>query len=262
MTGNQPGRAGSADHADRADRAVVVHPDADAVARATAARLLLALMDAEAVRTPVHVCLTGGTVGTRTLAEVARSELRDLVDWTGVHLWWGDERFVPAGDDDRNEKQARTALIDALPIPAENVHPLPASDEAADLDAALTLARADLSSHAGDGGPWPVFDVMLLGVGPDGHVASLFPGKQSLQAMDVAAVGETDSPKPPPARVSLTLPVLNASRQVWFVVAGADKAEAVDAVLRGGSDLPAARVSGQDVTLWLLDAAAAGQPTG
>lgn len=243
-----------------AARAVVVHPDGDAVARATAARLLLALLDAQAVRNPVHVCLTGGTVGTKTLVEIARSEIRDLVDWTGVHLWWGDDRFVPAGDDDRNAKQARTALIDALPIPAENVHALPASDEAADLDAAVTVARAELSSWAPDGGAWPVFDVTLLGVGPDGHVASLFPGKATLQVTDVAAVGEPDSPKPPAARVSLTLPALNASRQVWFVVAGADKREAVATVLQGDSDLPAAHVSGQDVTLWLLDAAAAGQP--
>jgi 6-phosphogluconolactonase len=244
------------------ERAVIVHPDADAVAKTTAARLLLAVLDAQAVRTPVHVALTGGTVGTKTLSEIARSELVGVVDWTGVHLWWGDERFVPRDDDDRNEKQARAALVDALPIPAENVHALPASDEVADLDAAVTLARAELSSQAHDGGSWPVFDVTLLGVGPDGHVASLFPGKPSLQVLDVGAVGETDSPKPPPVRVSLTLPVLNASRQVWFVVAGADKRDAVEEVLRGGSDLPAAQVSGQDVTLWLLDSAAAGRPAG
>lgn len=240
-------------------RAVIVYPDADAVARATAARLLLALLDAQAVRPVVHVALTGGTVGTKTLVEVSRSELADLVDWSGVHLWWGDDRFVPAEDDDRNAKQAHAVLIDALPIPAENVHALPASDEAADLDSAVTVARAELASWAPDGGTHPVFDVTLLGVGPDGHVASLFPGKPTLEVTDVAAVGESDSPKPPPARVSLTLPVLNDSRQVWFVVAGADKQEAVDAVLRGGSDLPAAKVSGRDVTLWLLDAAAAGQ---
>ena len=242
---------------------MVVHPDGDAVARATAARLLLALLDAQGVRTPLHVALTGGTVGTKTLAEVSRSELRDLVDWSGVHLWWGDDRFVPKGDDDRNEKQARSVLLDALPIPAANVHALPASDEAADLAAAVTVARAELSSWASDDSlpvASPVFDVTLLGVGPDGHVASLFPGKQSLGVIDVAAIGEPDSPKPPPARISLTLPVLNASRQVWFVVAGADKRDAVAEVLRGGSDLPAAQVSGRDVTLWLLDAAAAGQP--
>jgi len=243
----------------RADRAVVVHPDGDAVARATAARLLLSLLDAQAVRRPLHVCLTGGTVGTKVLAEVAGSPLRDLIDWTGVHLWWGDERFVERRSDDRNEGQARAAMIDALPVPERNVHPMP-STETGSLEAAVAAVVDELADEALDGAAWPVFDVTLLGVGPDGHVASLFPGKDSLGVTEVGAVGEIDSPKPPPARISLTLPVLNASRQVWFVVAGADKAEAVDAVLHGGSDLPAARVTGQDVTLWLLDAAAAGQP--
>lgn len=244
-----------------ADRAVIIHPDGAAVARATAARLLLAILDAQSVRTPVHVCLTGGTVGTQTLVEVARSPLRDLVDWTGVHLWWGDDRFVPRDHPDRNARQAREAMIGVLPIPAENVHPLPASDEVEDLDAAVIRARTELASWAHDGGDWPVFDVTLLGMGPDGHVASLFPGRDSLQVHDAAAVGEPDSPKPPPGRVSLTFPVLNASRQVWLVVAGADKREAVEHALREGSDLPAAGVSGRDVTLWLLDAAAAGRPT-
>lgn len=239
-------------------RAVVVHPDADGVARATAARLLLALLDAQAVRRPLHVCLTGGTVGIMTLAAASRSELRDLVDWTGVHLWWGDERFVAADSTDRNERQAREALIDALPVPEANVHPFPADDGGADLDGAALAFAEVLVEHAPDGAAWPVFDVTLLGVGPDGHVASLFPGRPSLAVADRAVVAEPDSPKPPPARLSLTLPVLNASRQVWFVVAGADKREAVAAVLHGSSDLPAARVSGQDVTLWLLDPAAAG----
>lgn len=244
----------------RADRAVIIHPDGDAVARATAARLLLALQDAQSVRTPLHVCLTGGTVGTKTLSMVASSPLLDLVDWSGVHLWWGDDRFVPRDDEDRNEKQAFDALIEELPIPAENVHAFPASDEAADLEAAVTVARAQLAAWAPDASSsaaWPIFDVTLLGVGPDGHVASLFPGKESLAVTDVAAIGEPDSPKPPPARISLTLPVINASRQVWLVVAGADKADAVAAALQEGSDLPAARVGGHDVTLWLLDAAAA-----
>lgn len=242
---------------DRSERAVIVHADADAVARATAARLLLALIDAQAVRRPLHVCLTGGTVGTATLAAVAASDLRDLVDWTGVHLWWGDDRFVDRDSDDRNEKQARAALIDALPVPDTQVHAIPAADEVDGLDDAASGYQRALAEAADDGDAWPVFDVTLLGVGPDGHVASLFPGKASLQVDSDGAVAEPDSPKPPPARVSLTLPVLNASRQVWFVVAGADKGEAVTAVLHGSSELPAAHVSGRDRTLWLLDAAAA-----
>lgn len=249
----------STDSTGTSERAVIVHADADAVARATAARLLLALIDAQAVRRPLHVCLTGGTVGTATLAAVADSDLKDLVDWTGVHLWWGDERFVERDSDDRNATQARAALIDALPVPDAQVHEVPAADQVDGLEDAASAYRRSLADAADDGAPVasPVFDVTLLGVGPDGHVASLFPGKSSLQVLDESAVAEPDSPKPPPARVSLTLPVLNASRQVWFVVAGADKSDAVAAVLRGGSELPAAQVSGRDRTLWLLDAAAA-----
>jgi 6-phosphogluconolactonase len=161
----------------RAEQAVIVHPDADAVACATAARLLLAVVDAQAVRRPVHLCLTGGTVGTRTLAAVAASDLLDLVDWTGVHLWWGDERFVAASSDDRNATQAHEALIAGLPIPAENVHPFGSTDDGLGLSEAADAFAGTLAAHAADGDAWPVFDVTLLGVGPDGHVASLFPGK-------------------------------------------------------------------------------------
>lgn len=248
------------------ERAVVVHPDGDSVASATAARLLLALLDAQAVRPVVHVALTGGTVGTKTLAAIAGSELRSLIDWTAVHLWWGDERFVEAGSDDRNERQAREALIDTLPIPAANVHPFPATDSPGvdgDLEVAVErfateLAEFGADPDAAEAPGWPVFDVTLLGVGPDGHVASLFPGHDSLAVTGVAVVAEPDSPKPPPRRLSLTLPAINSSRQVWLVVAGQDKAEAVASAL-GGSDLPAAQVHGTDVTLWLLDVAAAGR---
>jgi 6-phosphogluconolactonase len=245
----------------RAERAVVVHPDADGLARATAARLLLAVLDAQAVRRPVHLGLTGGTMGGRVLEEVAASELRHLVDWSGVHLWWGDERFVAREDGDRNEVQARTALGDALDVPASNIHPFPATEDASDLDAAAVAFAEELAAHAPDGEAWPVLDVTLLGVGPDGHVASLFPGHAALDVTDRGVVAEPDSPKPPPQRLSLTRPVLDASRQVWCVVAGADKAEAVATALGQDADapdaLPAARVLGRDVTLWLVDAAAA-----
>lgn len=247
--------------APRAERAVIVHPDADGLARATAARLLLAVVDAQAVRRPVHLGLTGGTMGGRVLEEVAASSLRTLVDWTGVHLWWGDERFVPRASDDRNEVQARTALGDALGIPEGNVHPFPATEDVTDLDAGAAAFGEELAAHGVDGAGWPVLDVTLLGVGPDGHVASLFPGHRTLAVDDRAVVAEPDSPKPPPQRLSLTLPVIDASRQVWCVVAGADKAEAVATALAqdpGAPDaLPAARVHGREVTLWLLDAAAA-----
>lgn len=252
---------------------VVVHPDADTLAEATAARLLLQLVDAQSVHRPVHVALTGGTIGIRLLAAAAQSPFRDAVDWTGVHVWWGDERFLPAGHAERNDVQARNALLDGLPLPPENVHHVPASDEpgiGSPEDAAERYA-AELARFAGepggsrapasdDAGPAvPAFDVLLLGVGPDGHVASLFPGQDPIDVADRTVVAVHDSPKPPPERVSLTFPALEAAQEVWLVVAGADKADAVARALGGApvGETPAAGPRGRRRTLWLLDVAAA-----
>lgn len=246
---------------------VVVHPDADALATATAARLLVRLLDAQSQHSPVHVGLTGGGMGGRVLAEVASSPLRDAVDWTGVHVWWGDERFLPEGDPRRNETQARAALLDALPLPAANVHavPPPGPDVPTPEAAADAYAR-ELAAHAApagsdDAGPEvPAFDVLLLGVGPDGHVASLFPGRPTLAVLDRTTVAVHDSPKPPPERVSLAFPAIEAAEEVWLVVAGADKAPAVARALAGAptEEIPAAAVRGRSRTLWLLDVQAAG----
>jgi 6-phosphogluconolactonase len=249
-------------------RLAVVHPDAATVASATAARLLLLLLDAQGTHRPLHVGLTGGTVGIRTLREVAASPLRDAVDWTGVHVWWGDERFLPTGDPDRNETQAREALLDALAIPAGNIHPMPSADapgistpEDSAAAYAAELARFAADEEAGDdaGPPVPSFDVLLLGMGPDGHVASLFPGHDALSVVDRTVIGVHGSPKPPPERVSLTWPAIEAAREVWLVVAGADKAEAAARGLGGGDVVltPAAGALGRRRTLWLLDVAAA-----
>lgn len=250
-------------------RVVVVHPDAATVARATAARLLLHLMDAQSTHHPLHVGLTGGTVGIATLREVAASPLRDAVDWTGVHLWWGDERFLPTGHPDRNETQARDALLDALPVPGENVHPMPApgapgvttpEDSAAAYAAELARFVGDADGRDDAGPAVPSFDVLLLGMGPDGHVASLFPEHDALSVVDRTVVGVHGSPKPPPERVSLTWPAIEAAQEVWLVVAGADKAEAAARALAGDdvARTPAVGALGRRRTLWLLDVQAAG----
>ena len=249
-------------------RTVIVHPDATVLAQATSARLLLHLIDGQSTHRPVHVALTGGTVGIRTLAEMAASPLLDAVDWTGVHLWWGDERFLPAGDADRNETQAREALLDSLDIPPGNIHAMPPSDagvtspEASAERYAEELAAFSAPQGAGDdaGPAGPRFNVMLLGMGPDGHIASLFPGHEALDVTDRTVVGVHGSPKPPPERVSLTLPAIEAAEEVWLVVAGTDKAEAAARALAGDDphSTPAAAALGRRRTLWLLDVAAAG----
>lgn len=242
-------------------RLVIVHPDADSVALAAAERLLLELMDVQAVRENAHVVLTGGTVGIKTLAKVAESPLRDLVDWTHVHLWWGDERFLPAGDADRNEVQAHEALIDTLPIPAAHVHVIAAqSDSVPDAETAATTYADELARFAPDGDDVPLFDVLLLGMGPDAHVASLFPGHEGLSVAGQPTAPVHDSPKPPSDRVTLTFEAINAARQVWIVAAGAEKAGAVAASLGGApvNQAPAGHVAGTDRTLWLVDVAATG----
>jgi len=244
---------------------VVVHPDAEAVAQVTAARLVVTLVDLQSVRTPVHVVLTGGTVGIGVLAALRDHPGRDAIDWSGVHLWWGDERFLPSGHPDRNETQARGALLDELAplLPAANVHPFPAagSDGVTSAEDAAAAYAAELAAHATVRAPSPAvphFDVVLLGMGPDGHVASLFPGNPAELASGAEVVAVHDAPKPPPDRVSLTNEAICVAEAVWLVVAGAEKAPSVAAAL-AGAPLPAARVRGQASTLWLLDAAAAAE---
>lgn len=245
-------------------RRVVVHPDATTLAQAAASRLITHLLDLQSVRTPVHVVLTGGTVGIRMLADVAAHPVRDAVDWSAVHLWWGDDRFVEEGHADRNVQQARDALLSRLPtLPPGNVHAMPAArpDEPSfTQDDAAELYAAELARFAAPGEQVPRFDVLLLGMGPDHHVASLFPGHPELDVTGRATTGVVDSPKPPPLRVSLTFDAIRAAREVWVVVSGAEKAAGVRAGLAGAPvhESPVAGATGTDLTLWLIDADAAG----
>lgn len=241
---------------------VIVHPDADSVAAATAARLITTIVDRQSVAAPVHVVLTGGTVGIKTLAQVAASPAAGAIDWSGVHFWWGDERFLTEGDPDRNETQARDVFLSRFEdaIPAENIHFVPRLDPengVATPEDAAALYAEELAAFAPAGSDVPQFDVLMLGMGPDGHVASLFPGHPGLDAVG-SATGVHDSPKPPPLRVSLTFDAIAQARAVWLVVAGADKAEAVASAWSGSAKdvTPAGSVSGTEETLWLVDVAA------
>ena len=232
------------------DPELLIHSDAEDLAFSVASRLITALADAQSTGGVAQVVLTGGRVAALVYGAVAESPARVEVDWKRVEFWWGDERFLPSGDPERNETQARDALLSALDVDPARVHPMPA--DTGQTAEAAAAAYADELAAAGS----PTFDVLMLGVGPDGHVASLFPGYPQLEVTDVAAVAVHDSPKPPPTRVSLTLPLLDRAREVWFVVSGEDKAEAVAKAL-GEEDVPAARPKGQNRTLWLLDQAAA-----
>jgi len=242
---------------------VLVHRDPQELAAAVAARLLTRLVDVQSARGEASLVLTGGTIARQVLEAVRDSPARGAVDWRRLDVWWGDERFLPSGDPERNETLAREALLAAVPLEEARVHPMPPSDgpDGDDPEAAAARYAAELAAAARpeDHGDAPAFDVTLLGVGPDGHIASLFPGMPALYD-DRTAVAVRGAPKPPPTRISLTLPVIQGSREVWAVVAGEDKAGAVTMALSGAgtTQVPAAGASGRDRTLWLLDRGAAG----
>jgi 6-phosphogluconolactonase len=241
---------------------VVVHRDATLLAQAVAIRLITAVVDAQAARGSASVVLTGGGIGGATLRELAASPARDAIDWPKLDIWWGDERFLPSGHPDRNETQARAALLDQVPVDPNRIHAFPASDGPAgdDLDQAAARYAEELARAArpDDPGPAPQFDVLLLGVGPEGHVASLFPDSPALTDQR-AVIPVRGCPKPPPTRLSMSLSTINAAREIWLVAAGEEKANAARSALGGAAadQIPAAGVHGQLATRWLLDRAAA-----
>jgi 6-phosphogluconolactonase len=242
-----------------ADPAVVRHPSQQSLADAGAARLVTALVDAQSRGREPHVSLTGGSMGSAIIASLAALPARDAVDWKRVSVWWGDERYLPAGDPDRNDKQNDDAGLSGLGLDPARVHRVPGPDTSESAEQSAELYAAELRSSGGG-----EFDVMVLGVGPDGHVASLFPGHPAQLTTDAIAVAVHQSPKPPPDRVSLTFECLNRSTRVWFLVAGADKAQAVVDGVAGAPPQrsSAAQVRGLQETLWLVDAdAASGLPS-
>lgn len=249
---------------------ITPHPSFDVLAATTAARLITRLLDVQSERGEATVVLTGGSVGIATLREVAKSPARLAVDWGKVNFWFGDDRFVPTDSPERNYGQAAEALLNHVPVDPARVHAMAPSDSVADLGEAVALYAAELADAArtewenDDASPdeppaVPRFDVLLLGLGPDAHIASLFPEMAGIRTKGAAVVGVLNSPKPPPVRVSLTLETINSAQEIWIVAAGADKAAAVGLGLAGASEIqvPASGARGVNKTMWLLDEAAA-----
>lgn len=236
---------------------IEVHDDAEALAAAVAGALVTRLVEAQADGRVAQVGLTGGTIADVIHRRLAEIGLASEVDWSRVAFWWGDERFVGHDSEDRNARQARAAFLDRLPVDPDLVHEVPATEDVPDVAAAAAAYARTVREH-GTG----ELDVLMLGVGPDGHVASLFPGSAQLDVEDQVAVAVTDSPKPPQQRVSLTYDSLNRSRAVWFLVSGSEKAPAVARALAAGTDrhdIPAVGVAGRVETIWFLDRAAASE---
>lgn len=250
---------------------ITPHPSFDVLAATTAARLITRLLDVQSERGEATVVLTGGSVGIATLRAVAESPARLAVDWGKVNFWFGDERFVATTSPDRNAGQAAEALLNHIPVDPARVHTMAGADEVADVDEAAAQYARELAGAAR--GEWerdddapadsapsvPRFDVLLLGLGPDAHIASLFPDMAGVRAKGVPVVAVRNSPKPPAERVSLTLETINSAEEIWIVAAGADKAAAVGLGLAGASEVqvPASGAHGLRKTLWLLDEAAA-----
>ncbi|MBN6040763.1 6-phosphogluconolactonase [Amycolatopsis sp. 195334CR] len=246
---------------------VVVYSDPQLLAAACAARLVTRLVDVQAARGSASLVLTGGGTGIAILRELRNSPARDAIDWSKLDLYWGDERFLPADDDERNEKQAREALLDHVPLDPARVHAMAPSDgrfgddpDAAAADYARILAG---NARPEDHGDVPTFDVTLLGLGGEGHTASIFPETPAVYETERSVIAVRNSPKPPPTRISLTLPAIRRSAEVWLVTTGAAKADAVALALAGAGEvqLPVAGARGQRRTLWLLDRTAAAKTT-
>jgi 6-phosphogluconolactonase len=242
---------------------VVVHATAEVLAAAAAARLITRIVDIQTAAGSASLVLTGGGIGVAVLRELANTQGATAVDWRELDIYWGDERFLPGGHPERNETQAREALLNHVGVDPARVYPMAASDGpwGNDPDAAANAYEELLLNRRRpeDRGLAPSFDICLLGIGEEGHVASVFPGSPAVYETERAVIGVRGSPKPPPTRISLTLPAIRCAAEVWLIVSGLEKAAAVSMALRGAGEVrvPAAGATGRRRTLWLLDRAAA-----
>jgi 6-phosphogluconolactonase len=207
---------------------------------------------AEAIRLRgvCNLALSGGGAPLPLYRILAGRSVRPTVNWHKVHLFWGDERYVPHDDPRSNFGQAFAVWLRDAPIPRENIHPMPT--HYADPDAAARAYEATLRAHFGDSLPYPAFDLALLGLGDDGHIASLFPGDPALEETERWVVSSR-APAEPHQRLTLTLPVLRANR-LWFLVAGEPKASIIEQLFAGTPDpaLPIARLGENRMHFWWL----------
>jgi 6-phosphogluconolactonase len=232
-----------------------IFPDVDSLSREVAQRLMDRINATVLGGRRFCLALAGGSTP-RVLYRVLAADYRHEIPWEQVHVFWGDERYVPHDDAHSNYRMARETLLDHVPIPAKNIHPMP-TDYVEPGDAARAYHRI-LQNYFSP--PWPRFNIILLGLGADGHTASLFPGSPALDEREGWVVA-AEGPAEPRQRLTLTLPVLTHSDQVYFLVAGTDKAEVLRRALANAPDsrnCPAAGVRlGRASVVWCADCAAA-----
>ncbi|EIK88052.1 6-phosphogluconolactonase [Gardnerella vaginalis 6119V5] len=266
MTGNEVTFAHNA--------SVYGYNNPDVLSAVAAQRLAILLMESQAnvqnLDKPFHLLITGGTDSIRMFQMLASNPLLTVIDWDLVHIWWADERFVAYDSEDRNARKTRESLLDLLTshkaLAESHIHEMPADERSAEEIAAASDAENDaiLDAAARDYeeeitgllGPEPVFDLAILGMGPDAHMASLFPGLPQVNNREHIVVGVNHSPKLPPMRLSLTVPVLAHSRRTWFLTAGAEKGAALMNSLSGANnpEYPASFANGTDEISWLTTA--------
>lgn len=226
--------------------------NAQDVANQASAEIITSLANVLAKQEIVHLALTGGTVGIKTLAALAQDPEFAKLNLNRIHIWWGDERFVEQNSPDRNANQAREALLSKIDFPQENIHEFPATDSGLNVVEAAEVFQQQLQESFADA--QPKMDLTILGMGPDGHIASLFPG-HTHPSTDIVSIDS--SPKPPSERLSFSYEMLNRSAKIIFVVSGIDKAEATEKI-HSETDcvLPAAKIAALNETIWFIDEAA------
>jgi 6-phosphogluconolactonase len=226
---------------------IIIHNDREDLVSSTVEFIQKRIESLFVIQDAVHLVITGGSLGTNVLEALAKKTRTS--DLSRLHIWWSDDRFVSISDNDKNERQAREAWLNESTIPAENIHAFPSSDDGTILEAGETFAGIIEQIS-------PEFDLVLLGMGEDGHVASLFPGREGIPKGDWVVV-EQDSPKPPAQRLSLSMKAINSAKEIIFLVSGANKAETVKNAMSGVGGLPASFVKAKNKTFWLLDSDAA-----
>lgn len=244
---------------------IVRHHDAQDLATATAARIATSVARLQAEYGSASIVLTGGRIAGELMFALADPMTSGAIDWSRLELWWGDERYLEAGHAERNDYLADTRLLMQVDIPAENVHRVFGPDASATVVESASTYAADIESSAATRAREgrPAFDIVLLSVGPDGHVASLFPETASLTS-DASTLAIHNSPKPPPVRVSLGYTSLNDCSEVWLLASGEEKADIIDMMMTQGAgflQVPAVGVKGEDRTLLLIDESAASKLT-
>lgn len=232
---------------------LVICTDFESLSREAAHRFLAAVEERPAKEAGVRVALAGGSTPRHLYELLAGSEFGTRIPWERIHFFWGDERLVPHDHPESNYRMAQEALLKHVPVPPENVHPVPVQ---ASPENTAQSYEEELRRQFGQRRGFPAFDLVLLGLGADGHTASLFPRAPALEIKDRWVMFHI--PGSGRARVTLTLPVLNQARRVFFLVSGEDKAEALRLAVEGTGSLPAQRVAPRKgELLWLVDTPAA-----